>query len=320
MPIGAEAALSKFFCRMQNTGTIRRPTGTTERRMTNWFLYAAAVLIWGTTWFAINFQLGVVGAEVSLAYRFLAASALLFAWCLTRKLPLRFDATSHALFLGMGVFLFGLNYLGAYTAQLYIASALNAIAFTAILWFNIVNARIILGTRVSRRTLLGALLGVIGTAVIFWPEVQDVSFSDRVLVGAAFSIVGALCASFGNIASALAQRRGLPVVQGNAWGMLYGGLLTAAIALARGETFLFAPNAAYVVSLVYLTLFGTVLAFGAYLTLLGRIGAERAGYTVIMVPIVALVVSALLENLRLTPAMGIGVTLALAGNLMILRR
>lgn len=102
--------------------------------------------------------------------------------------------------------------------------------------------------------------------------------------------------------------------------MLYGGLLTAAIALARGETFLFAPNAAYVVSLVYLTLFGTVLAFGAYLTLLGRIGAERAGYTVIMVPIVALVVSALLENLRLTPAMGIGVTLALAGNLMILRR
>lgn len=288
--------------------------------MTNWALYAAAVLTWGTTWFAINFQLGVVGPAVSLAYRFLAAAALLFAWCRLRKLPLRFDATGHAHFLGMGAFLFGLNYLGAYSAQLYIASALNAIAFTAVLWFNIINARIVLGTRVSRRTLLGALAGVLGTAVIFWPEVQAVSVSDRVLVGAALSIAGALSASFGNVASALAQRRGLPVVQGMAWGMLYGGLLNVAIALARGEAFVFEPNAAYLVSLLYLTLFGTVLAFGAYLTLLGRIGAEKAGYTVVMVPVVALVVSALLEDLRITPATGIGVALALAGNLLILRR
>jgi drug/metabolite transporter (DMT)-like permease len=288
--------------------------------MTNWLLYGAAVLIWGTTWFAINFQLGVVGAEVSLAYRFLAASALLFAWCRWRKLSLRFDALSHAHFAGMGVFLFGLNYLGAYLAQLYIPSALNAIAFTAILWFNIANTRIVLGTRVSRGTLLGALAGMTGTAVIFWPEVQAVSLSDRVLVGAGLSIAGALCASFGNVASALAQRRGLPVVQGNAWGMLYGGLLNVVIALARGESFVFEPNAAYVVSLLYLTLFGTVLAFGAYLTLLGRIGVERAGYAVIMVPVVALVVSALLEGLDLTPAIGIGVALALAGNLLILRR
>jgi drug/metabolite transporter (DMT)-like permease len=288
--------------------------------MANWFLYATAVLIWGTTWYAINFQLGVVGPEVSLAYRFLAASALLFAWCGAKRLPLRFDAASHAHFFAMGVFLFGLNYLGAYSAQLYIPSALNAIAFTAILWFNILNARIVLGTRIGRRTLLGALLGMIGTAVIFWPEVQDVSFSDRVLVGASFSIVGALCASFGNLASALGQRRGLPVVPGNAWSMLYGGLLNAAIALARGESFVFEPSTAYVVSLLYLSLIGTVLAFGAYLTLLGRIGAERAGYTVVMVPIVALVVSALFENLQFTPAMAIGVALALAGNLLILRR
>jgi drug/metabolite transporter (DMT)-like permease len=288
--------------------------------MTNWVLYAAAVVIWGTTWYAINFQLGVVGPEVSLAYRFLAAAALLFAWCGMRKLPLRFGPTDHAHFLGMGMFLFGLNYICAYSAQLYIASALNAIAFTAVLWFNIANARLVLGTRVSRRTLLGALAGMVGTIVIFWPEVQALSFSDRVLVGAAFSLVGALCASFGNLASALAQRRGLPVVQGNAWSMLYGGVLTAGIALARGESFVFAPTAAYLVSLLYLTLFGTVLAFGAYLTLLGRIGAERAGYTVVMVPVVALVVSALLEDLRLTPVMGVGVALALAGNLLILRR
>jgi drug/metabolite transporter (DMT)-like permease len=288
--------------------------------LSNWLLYASAVLIWGSTWFAINFQLGVVSVEVSLAYRFLIASAILFGWCAVKRLPLRFDVRSHAHFAGMGVFLFGLNYLCAYSAQLYITSALNAIAFTAILWFNIANARIFLGTRIGRRTWLGALAGMIGTAVIFWPEVRELSLSDRMLVGAGFSLVGALFASFGNLASALSQRRGLAVVQSNAWGMLYGGLLTAAIAIGRGEAFTFEPTPAYLVSLVYLSVFGSVLAFGAYLTLLGRIGAERAGYTVVMIPVVALLVSALFENLRLTPAMGAGVALALAGNLLILGR
>ncbi len=288
--------------------------------MTNWFLYATAVLIWGSTWFAINFQLGVVPVEVSLCYRFLIASAILFGWCLVKRLPVRFGFRDHRYFLAMGALLFGLNYLCAYSAQLYITSALNAIAFTAILWFNIVNSRLFLGTRIGPRTYLGALAGATGVAVIFWPDVRALNLSDQMLLGATFSITGALLASFGNLASALAQRRKLSVVQSNAWGMLYGGLLTGAIALGRGEAFGFDPRPGYVISLAYLSLFGSVLAFGAYLTLLGRIGAHRAGYTVVMFPVVALLLSAAFEGLQLTPWIGVGVALALAGNLLILGR
>jgi drug/metabolite transporter (DMT)-like permease len=218
----------------------------------------------------------------------------------------------------MGTFMFGLNYLAAYAAQIYITSALNAIGFSAMVWLNIINARIFLGARIDRSTFIGAALGIVGILVIFWPQVQDISLSDSVFIGACLSLTGALLASFGNILSQAAQRKGLPVMPSTAWSMLYGGLLNGGLALALGRPFIFDPSPAYVGSLLFLAVFGSVVAFGCYLTLLGRIGAGRAGYSMIMIPIVALILSALFEGLRLESNIVIGVALALAGNASIL--
>ena len=82
--------------------------------MNNTLLYAITVLIWGSTWLAIEFQLGVVAPEVSVTYRYLLAAALLFVWCLTQKKSLRFDLKSHLFFLGLGLLLFCINYIAAY--------------------------------------------------------------------------------------------------------------------------------------------------------------------------------------------------------------
>jgi drug/metabolite transporter (DMT)-like permease len=286
--------------------------------MTNLILYTVSVLIWGSTWLAIEFQLGVVPVEVSLAYRYLLAAALAFAWCRFSGAGLRFDWRAHRTFMLMGTFMFGLNYLAAYAAQIYITSALNAIGFSAMVWLNIINARIFLGARIDRSTFIGAALGIVGILVIFWPQVQDISLSDSVFIGACLSLTGALLASFGNIVSQAAQRKGLPVMPSTAWSMLYGGLLNGGLALALGRPFIFDPSPAYVGSLLFLAAFGSVVAFGCYLTLLGRIGAGRAGYSMIMIPIVALILSALFEGLRLESNIVIGVALALAGNASIL--
>ena len=286
--------------------------------MTNLILYTVSVLIWGSTWLAIEFQLGVVPVEVSLAYRYLLAAALAFAWCRFSGAGLRFDWRAHRAFILMGTFMFGLNYLAAYAAQIYITSALNAIGFSAMVWLNIINARIFLGARIDRSTFIGAALGIVGILVIFWPQVQDISLSDSVFIGACLSLTGALLASFGNILSQAAQRKGLPVMPSTAWSMLYGGLLNGGLALALGRPFIFDPSPAYVGSLLFLAAFGSVVAFGCYLTLLGRIGAGRAGYSMIMIPIVALILSALFEGLRLESNIVIGVALALAGNASIL--
>lgn len=286
--------------------------------MQNLLLYAGSVLIWGSTWFAINFQLGHVAPQVSLVYRYAIATAVLFAWCLLRRRPLRFDLASHGYFLGLGVLLFGFNYYCSYHAQLYISSALNAIAFSSLVWLNILNSRWLLGTRVEWHTYAGAAIGIVGIVILFWPQVRELSMSDRTLIGASYTLAGALTASFGNILSQRAQSGGLPVLQSNAWGMLYGTGFLALFALFSGTPFTFERTMPYVVSLLYLALFGSVIAFGCYLTLIGRIGAHRAGYSVVMFPVVALCLSAMFEGLVIDRHIVLGVVLALAGNFVIL--
>ena len=288
--------------------------------MSNTALYVITVLIWGSTWLAIEFQLGVVEPEVSVVYRYAIASVVLFIYCKINKLRLLFDLKYHVWFVLLGAFLFSLNYIFAYRAQVHITSALAAIAFSTMLWINIVLSRLIFGTRAGPRVLIGAFLGILGIVTLFAPQVSEVSLSDEVFIGSILALLGALTASIGNMVSQGAQKRALPVMQANAWGMLYGAILTAIIALFQGQAFTFDATFTYIASLAYLALFGSVVAFGAYLTLLGRIGAHKAGYATVMFPVVALVLSILFEGLGLDMSIVLGTALVLLGNLLVLKK
>jgi drug/metabolite transporter (DMT)-like permease len=287
--------------------------------MSNWFLYLVTVLVWGSTWIAIEFQLGTVAPEVSIFYRYLLASGLLFTWCRYRGLNLSFGGRAHGNFLMLGILLFSLNYITAYYAQVYISSAMTAIVFATMVWMNIVNARIFFGTRAGSRVIGGSVLGVTGIGVLFVPQVEQFTLSDVTLFGAGLAVLGAFSASLGNMVSQASQKRGLPIIQSNAWGMFYGSLLTGAIAMWQGEAFIFDSSPGYVLSLLYLSIFGSIIAFGSYLTLLGRIGAHKAGYAMVMFPVVALIISVLFEGLELSKSVVAGVALVLAGNVFILR-
>lgn len=288
--------------------------------MNNTLLYVVTVLIWGSTWFAIEFQLGTVAPEVSVVYRYAGASLVLFAFAAVRGLRLRFAWRDHLWFMLLGVLLFGLNYVLAYRAQIYITSALSAIAFSTLVWMNILNARLFFGVRAGPRVLFGAFLGICGILTLFVPQIGELSLTDSVLFGSLLACLGALVASFGNMASQAAQKRRLPIIQSNAWGMFYGMLVTSAIATAQQQTFNFDWSPGYIVSLAYLTLFGSVFAFGAYLTLLGRIGAPRAGYSMVLFPVVALLLSVLFEGLHINASLVIGTLLVLIGNVFVLKK
>ena len=288
--------------------------------MSNALLYAITVLVWGSTWLAIEFQLGVVAPEVSIFYRYVLASFVLFLWCKYKRLSLIFNVKYHLWFALLGLFLFCLNYILTYRAQVHITSALAAIIFSSMLWMNIVLARLLFGVRSSGRVIIGAVLGIIGIVIIFAPEVEAVTLTDSMFFGMLLALGGALSASSGNMVSQAAQKRALPVVQSNAWGMLYGALITGTVAAASGHEFNFDATFTYITSLAYLAIFGSVIAFGAYLTLLGRIGAHKAGYATVMFPVVALLLSAAFEGLRLDAFILGGTTLVLLGNLLVLNR
>jgi len=284
----------------------------------NIFLYVVTVCIWSTTWLAITYQLGSVPINLSIFYRFGVASLFVFLWCLLRGLALRFSLKDHLFFMLQGFFLFSMNYLASYEASFYIPSGLNAIGFSSVLLCNIINAAIFYRTPLTLQVGIGALSGLIGITVIFWPVVSTVNLSHQSLLGIFLSVLGGLLTSFGNIISTRNHRENIPVMESNAYAMGYGALWMLGLTWAKGVRFQFDISYSYVFTLFYLSVFGSVIAFGCYLTLLGRIGASKAAYAIIMVPMIALLISTCFENFTWGPYTFVGIGLIILGNIIIL--
>jgi drug/metabolite transporter (DMT)-like permease len=233
---------------------------------------------------------------------------------------MRFTLRQHAFIALQGLFLFSLNYITVYLAEQVLTSGLVAIVFSTLILFNVVLGAILLKNPMRPRVAFGGLIGVGGLALVFWPELSEFAAGGGSRLGLLLSFAAALSASLGNVISARNQRAGLPVVQTNAYGMAYGAAATAIIALARGVGFAFDPSAGYVLSLLYLAVFGSVVAFGTYLTLIGRLGVDLAGYIGVVFPLVALVLSTLFEGLTWNGLSLAGVALVAGGNVLALSR
>jgi len=288
--------------------------------MNNTVLYAITVLIWGSTWIVINFQLGKVAPEASLTYRFGFAAIVLFIFCLIKNKPLRFTSKEHFQFFFFGVTLFGINYFLLYNSQQYISSALTCIAFSTLLFANIINARIWFKTPINAQVYFGGVLGILGITTLFWPQVLDAELGANTVTGLLLCIVGTLFASAGNMLSMQNQKLKLPLFPATAWGMFYGASFMAAITLLQGKSFTFDYSFSYVSSLLYLSIFGSVIAFGCYLTLLNNIGAHKASYATIMFPAVAVIISTFVENFEWSAYTILGLGLIFAGNLVVLAK
>lgn len=282
------------------------------------FLFAIATVIWGSTWLAITFQLGRVEPEVSVVYRFALAAAILFVWCGVRGRPLRFPPRTHALLAAQGATLFGLNYVGVYVAERYVASGLVAVAFSTLVFLVPIGSCLVYRTPLRARVAIGALVGVAGVASLFLPELRSAAAGGDAARGVAYALGSTVIAAIGNLITVRLQQERTPVMSGTAWGMGYGALTAAAVTWIGGAAWTFDWGVAYVASLVYLAVFGSIVAFGAYFKLIERIGADRASFTAVAIPVVAMGLSTLFEGYRWTSVAAIGAALALAGNYLAL--
>ena len=222
--------------------------------------------------------------------------------------------------LQLGILLFGFNYWFTYTAELYIASGLVAVAFSTIVFFNIFNNALFLKTRINKNILLSAIIGFFGILLVFKDEILNFNLDSNNTKGFILAMSGAFIASLGNITSARNQKNKLPVVQTNAFGMLYGAIIMFIVALVTGAPIIFEFTVTYISALLYLTIFGSIIAFSAYLTLLGNIGPDRAGYVTLVFPIIALILSTIFEGYNLSFMAIIGIALISIGNIFILRK
>lgn len=282
------------------------------------FLYAITVLIWGSTWLAIEFQLGDVPVQASVMYRFAIAAACMWGYCLWAKIPLVFSRRNHLFIALLALFNFSFNYSLLYYSQQYLTSAMASIAFSTLLLINIVNTRLFFKTEIQPRVYIGAIFGILGIVALFWHDLNLGSSQSQSLIGLGLALSGTLFASLGNMTSVRNSRAGLNVLAVNAWGMLYGAVFLFVIMLVTDTPFVFSTKFDYIASLLYLAIFGTVIAFASYYILLKDMGAEKASYTIVLFPVIAVILSTFYEDFTWHSSTFIGFAMVLLGNVILL--
>ncbi len=281
---------------------------------------AVCAVIWGTTWYAITLQLGTVDPVASIVWRFGLASILLFLGCLAFRLPLKLTRTQHLAALCQGAFAFSISYSFTYAAEGQIASAVVAVIFASLALMNLILFRVTLGQKAAGAAWAGAILGVVGVAVLSGSEaLKEGGLGGGAVAGVAFAVCAVVASAFGNFFAFRGQTAGSAVIPSTAWAMAYGTGLLALFGLATGVEWTIEPTAAYLGSLLYLSVFGSVIAFGLYFTIARARGYALASYISALTPPIAMGVSVLFEGARFGWPALVGLVLVLAGQGLLIR-
>lgn len=286
--------------------------------MSSPLLFVIACLIWGSTFFAITLQLGEVAPAVSVVYRFALASAVLFAWCVARGDKLLMPWRTQRWMLLQGCATFGLSYICTYTSEQYLVSGLVAVLFALMVFWNPMLNRLALGTPLSWRTWSAGGVAIGGVTLLFfesiagaWSEIRN-GGNGHFLLGLLLALCATIASSVGNVVVVKVREQSSNVLLTMAWSMLWGSLLVAAWVLLSGQAFTLPTGAKYWGGLLYLSLFGSVIAFAAYFTLIHRIGSDKAVYIGVVTPVISVLLSIQLEHFRPGPLEWGGMVLCLS--------
>jgi drug/metabolite transporter (DMT)-like permease len=288
--------------------------------MNNLILFISTLLCWSPTWYLIKFQFGVVDPLISIFYRFFIASVIVFIFLILSKKKMSFNLQQHLSFLLLGVTLFSLNYIFFYLANTYLISGIVTIAFSTILIMNILGERIYFKIKSSKETLFAAGFGIVGILIIFGNELLNFKLEDKTHIGIILSFIATFWASTGNLVHQKNSKDEIPFIQSIAYGMLYGSLFTLIVAKFRGAEIIFDNSISYILSFLYLSIIGSVVAFYLYLKLLDNIGSARAGYIGVIMPIIALIISTIFEGLQWTNNLIFGLPVLIFGCVLILNQ
>ncbi len=288
-------------------------------RLRSAWIFSGVVAIWGTTWHAIVYQLAEATPEFSVTLRFGLAGALVLALSAWRGDRLRLPAAAHGLLALQGMFMYSLSYLCVYHAERFVPSGLVAVGFSASPLLAGLGAWALWRVPISARFVLGGVVGALGVALIFWPELGATSARPDAGLGLLFTVGAVLLSAVGALAASRNARWSLPFWPALGYGLLYGAAASAVVLLALGQPLRLPGALSWWLSLVYLCVAGTVLAFAGFLTLQQRLGPGKAATVGVMTPVLALAVSTVLEGYRPDTFTAVGALLAIVGNVLMLR-
>ena len=289
------------------------------------FPFLLITLIWSSTWIVIKDQLGpnpAIGVPPvwSVTYRFLISGAAMLIIARLMGESLRLGRGGHVLALVLGTLQFVVNYNFVYASELYITSGLAAVVFALLVIPNSVLAWLFFGQRVTGGFVLGSAIAMAGVAALFVQEVRAAATPTAdVLKGLGFVLVAVLGASGSNVMQLMPAIRGRPLAPILGWAMIHGALLDGAFAWAFVGPPVAEARAGYWLGLLYLGLIASALAFWLYFEIIRKVGPARAAYSSVLIPIIAMLISTVVEDYVWSPLAIAGGLLGIAGLIVALR-
>jgi drug/metabolite transporter (DMT)-like permease len=288
--------------------------------MNNLILFGITLFCWSPTWYVIKFQLGYVDPLVSVFYRFLAASIIIFIYLLVKKKNLKFSVNHHIWFLFFGVCLYSINYVFFYLSNTYLISAFPAVVFSTVVIMNILGETFYFKKKPSIKTLIGATIGMVGIIIIFNDEIFNFNSNNGAHIGLLLALLGTFSASTGNMVYQRNLNNNFPLIETLAYAMLYGSFVTFLITQVKSTDLLFEYSFSYIASLAYLSIVGSIFAFIFYLRLIEKVGPGRAGYVGVVMPVLALLISTIFENLEWQIDLIVGLPILIVGAVLVINQ
>ena len=273
-------------------------------------LFALICLIWGSTWLAIKIGLNGVPPFLAAGLRFLIAALLVGLVLAARRKRFRLTHNDKVCVLSLGLLVFWLDYAAVYWAETRISSGLTAILFSTMpLMTSLLSAYWTHGETLSRRKIIGILVGVVGTALLFWPHER---LGLQQALGMLAALSGCLCAAINLVTMKKYGGQGDPFVL-NFLGMSLGAACLLAMSAAAESWADVAWTRTNVLALLYLSVFGSVIAFSAYYYLIKKMDATIVSLSTLIIPIVALILGRTFLDEIITPIAVAGILTILAG-------
>ena len=290
----------------------------------NLLLFLGALLFWSATWSIIGLtQVNIdLDPTISVFTRFILAGLIILAYVILTNRKLIFSLKEHFYFFILGIFLYSGNYIFFYHSNVYLPSNIPATVFCLITIFNILGEKFIFKKPITSMTLSGALLGITGIGIIFYQDFVNFDLNSGTTLGLMFALFATLSASAGNLIAIYNKRNyNIPLLQNVAFAMIYGALVALIVSLVKGaEFYIPVNNFSYLLGQAYLIIFGSIISFLCYIRFIENTSASTGGYIGVVMPILALMISMIFEDVRPDIFFLTGLPVALIGLLLILKQ
>ena len=290
----------------------------------NIVLFLGALLFWSATWSIIGLtQVNIdLDPTISVFIRFILAGLIILAYVILTNRKLIFSLKEHLYFFILGIFLYSGNYIFFYHSNVYLPSNIPATVFCLLTIFNILGEKFIFKKPITSMTLSGALLGITGIGIIFYQDFVNFDLNSGTTLGLMFALFATLSASAGNLIAIYNKRNyNIPLLQNVAFAMIYGALVALIVSSIKGAEF-YIPinNFSYLLGLAYLIIFGSIISFLCYIRFIENTSASTGGYIGVIMPILALIISMIFEDVKPDIFFLTGLPVALIGLLLILKQ